>query len=47
MKKTYQKPETSVVLMKVNTLLMVSGGVGDTSVRMGWEDTANDGEYGL
>lgn len=46
MKKTYQKPETNVVLMKVNMLLMVSGEVtGDVGMR--WNESANDGEYGL
>ena len=47
MKKRYQKPETNVVLMLVNKLLMASGEVGDTSVRMGWDSYANDGDYGL
>lgn len=47
MKKTYNKPQMDVVLMKVNSMLMTSGTVSGTSVRMSWEDTATDGEYGL
>lgn len=47
MKKTYIKPETIVVPMKVNALLMSSGGVGDTSVRMRWDDNADEEEEGL
>lgn len=47
MKKKYMKPEIHVVLMKVKSLLMTSGEVGDTSVRMGWEDNADNEEYGL
>ena len=48
MKKTYMKPETKVVLMKARpTLLAGSGVVKRTSVKMGWDDDADDNEYGL
>ncbi|MBQ7513680.1 MAG: hypothetical protein IJS95_04740 [Prevotella sp.] len=46
MKKTYQKPETNVVLMQVNKLLMASGDV-QGNVRQYWTEDAEDGEYGL
>ncbi len=41
------KPNMKVVLLKVNTLLMNSGSVGDTPVKMKWNEEANDNEYGL
>lgn len=47
MKKKYMKPEIHVVLMKVKSLLMTSGEVDGTSVRMGWHDKANEDEEGL
>ena len=48
MKKTYMKPETKVVLMKARpTLLAGSGVVSGTSVKMSWDDDADDNEEGL
>ncbi len=48
MKKTYMKPETRIVPLKSRmSLLSGSGGVGTTTVRMKWNDTATNDEEGL
>ncbi|MBQ3699975.1 MAG: hypothetical protein II886_08710 [Prevotella sp.] len=47
MKKTYMKPATRVVALKRPSLLSGSGQVGTTSVRMQWNESANNDEEGL
>ncbi len=47
MKKTYMKPTQKVVKLRTMGMLMTSGAVSGTSVRMGWDDTADDAEEGL
>ena len=48
MKKTYINPEITVVVIETKTqLLNGSGEVGTTSVRMKWNDTADNGEEGM
>lgn len=47
MKKTYMKPETRIVPLKSRASLLSGSKVGDTPVKMKWNDTADDGEYGL
>ncbi len=49
MKKTYIKPDMTVVEMKAKTQILAgsAGNVGTTGVEMYWEDTANENEFGL
>ena len=49
MKKTYMKPTQKVVKLRTMGMLMTSGQVTgtDRSVKMGWDDDANENEYGL
>lgn len=42
------KPETKVVILKARpSLLAGSGAVNGTSVKMSWDDDADDNEEGL
>ncbi len=47
MKKTYMKPTVEVYTLKEQGVLMSSGGVGTTSVRMSWDGNAEEDEEGL
>ena len=49
MKKTYMKPTQKVVKLRTMGMLMSSGQVtgAGRSVKMGWDDEAEDEEYGL
>ena len=47
MKKTYMKPTIEVYTLKAQSVLMTSGGVGTTSVRMSWDGNADTDEEGL
>ena len=48
MKKTYMKPQMEVHELKVRQQILTGSGVVEgTSVGMGWEDEALNGEVGL
>lgn len=49
MKKKYMKPETVVINLNVRPSLLAGSNVGDTPVRMKWDEDADaiDDEYGL
>lgn len=48
MKKTYIKPDMTVVELKAKTQILTgSGNVGTTDVDMYWDSTANENEVGL
>ena len=49
MKKTYMKPTQKVIKLRTMGMLMSSGQVTGTgrSIRMDWDDDAEEDEYGL
>ncbi len=49
MKKTYIKPDMTVVELKAKTQILAgsAGDVGSTNVDMYWNDTASENEVGL
>jgi len=47
MKKKYMKPTIEVYTLKAQGVLMSSGEVGTTGVRMSWDDDAYEDEEGL
>ena len=47
MKKTYMKPTIEVYTLKAQSVLMTSGNVGGSGVRMSWDGTADTDEEGL
>lgn len=47
MKKKYMKPTIEVYTLKAQGVLMNSGEVGTTGVRMSWDDDAYEDEEGL
>ena len=47
MKKTYMQPLMEVVRVNTSGVLMTSGGVGSTSVRMSWDTEADENEDAL
>lgn len=47
MKKTYMKPTIEVYTLKAQGVLMTSGNVGGSGVRMSWDGNADTDEEGL
>ncbi len=47
MKKTYMKPTIEVYTVKTQGVLMTSGNVGGSGVRMSWDGTAVENEEGM